>query len=82
MKDKLATAIRETIEEIGVDLYTSGRVIGELDDINPNNPRANNYIVTPYMSMLKEEVLIRPNLYEVEAAVWVPMKHLKDEQKL
>lgn len=79
-KDKLDAAIRETYEEVGVDLYTSGRVIGELDDINPNNPRAINYIVTPYLSMLKEEVLIRPNLYEVEAAVWVPMKHLKDER--
>ena len=79
-RNKLDTAIRETYEEVGVDLYTSGRVIGELDDINPNNPRANNYIVTPYLSMLKEEVLIRPNLYEVEAAVWVPMKHLKDER--
>jgi 8-oxo-dGTP pyrophosphatase MutT (NUDIX family) len=79
-KDKLDTAIRETYEEVGVDLYKSGLVIGELDDINPNNPRARNYIVTPYVSMLKEEVLIKPNLYEVESAVWVPMKHLKDER--
>ena len=77
---KLATAMRETMEEIGVDLYRCGRVIGELDDINPNNPRANNYIVTPYISMLKEEVSIVPNLCEVEAAVWIPVKHLKDER--
>jgi 8-oxo-dGTP pyrophosphatase MutT (NUDIX family) len=79
---KLATAIRETLEEIGVDLYKSGRVIGELDDINPNNPRANNYIVTPYISIIKEEVSIVPNLYEVEAAVWIPVKHLKDERNI
>lgn len=77
-ESKLATAIRETHEEIGVDLYTSGRVIGELDDINPNNPRASNYIVTPYLSVLREEVLIVPNLYEVEAALWIPVKHLID----
>ncbi|MFI5322036.1 MAG: NUDIX hydrolase [Thermodesulfobacteriota bacterium] len=79
-KDELVTAIRETYEEVGVDLYTSGRVIGELDDINPNNPRASNYIVTPYVSILKKEVLIKPNLYEVEAVVWIPMRHLKDER--
>jgi 8-oxo-dGTP pyrophosphatase MutT (NUDIX family) len=79
-EDKLATAVRETLEEIGVDLYQCGRVIGELDDINPNIPRASNYIVTPYISMLKEEVSIVPNLYEVEAAVWIPVKHLKDER--
>ncbi len=77
---KLATAVRETFEEIGIDLYASGRVIGELDDINPHNPGANNYIVTPYLSILKEEVPIVLNLYEVEAAVWVPVKHLKDER--
>lgn len=79
-ESKLDTAIRETFEELGIDLYTSGRVIGELDDINPNNPRANNYIVTPYLSALREEVPVTPNLCEVEAAVWVPMKHLKDER--
>jgi len=81
-ESKLATAVRETLEEIGVDLYKNGRVIGELDDINPNNPRANNYIVTPYISIIKEEVSIVPNLYEVEAAVWIPVKHLKDERNI
>lgn len=77
---KLATAVRETLEEIGVDIYKCGRVLGELDDINPNNPRARNYIVTPYISMLREEVSIVPNLREVEAAVWIPVKHLMDER--
>ncbi len=79
-ENKLATAMRETLEEIGIDLYTSGRVIGELDDVNPNNPRASNFIVTPYISLLEEEVPLRLNLLEVEAAVWVPMKHLTDDR--
>lgn len=81
-ESKLDTAIRETFEEIGVDIYASGRVIGELDDINPNNPRANNYIVTPYLSLLEKEVPFKLNLVEVEAAVWVPMKHLIDDKFL
>lgn len=79
-ESKLAAAIRETHEEVGVDLYASGRVIGELDDINPNNPRANNFIVTPYLSVLREEVPIIPNLYEVEAALWIPVGHLLDDK--
>jgi len=77
---KLGTAVRETHEEIGVDIAQSGRVIGELDDVNPNNPRANTYIVTPYLSVLKEEVTLRPSAHEVEAVLWVPVSHLKDER--
>jgi 8-oxo-dGTP pyrophosphatase MutT (NUDIX family) len=77
---KLGTAVRETHEEIGVDIARSGRVIGELDDVNPNNPRANTYIVTPYLSVLKEEIALRPSAHEVEAVLWVPVSHLKDER--
>ncbi len=79
-KSKLDTALRETSEEVGIDLSTCGRVIGELDDVNPNNPRADNYIVTPYLSLLREEVVLRPNLGEVEAAIWIPVRHLTDER--
>lgn len=79
-KSKLDTALRETSEEVGIDLNICGTVLGELDDVNPNNPRADNYIVTPYLSLLREEVVLRPNLAEVEAAIWVPMRHLTDEK--
>ncbi len=78
--DKLETAVRETREEIGVDITHSGRVLGELDDINPNNPRANTYIVTPYLSVLKEEVTFTPCAREVEEVLWVPVNHLLDEK--
>ncbi len=75
----LETAVRETIEEIGVDIGQSGRVIGELDDFNPNNPRAKNYIVTPFISILIDEVELTPNIVEVEKIVWVPLHHLLDK---
>jgi 8-oxo-dGTP pyrophosphatase MutT (NUDIX family) len=78
--DKLETAVRETREEIGVDITHSGRVIGELDDVNPNNPRANTYIVTPYLSVLEEEVTFTPCAREVEEVLWVPVNHLLDEK--
>jgi len=79
-KSKLETAIRETYEEVGININSSGRILGSIDDVNPNNPRARNYIVTPYLSVLKEEVVLRPDLNEVEKAIWVPMHHLSDDK--
>ena len=76
---KLNAAIRETYEEVGVNIQASGRVLGSLDDVNPNNPRAANIIVTPYVSFLPEEVELKPCEYEVEAALWIPVSHLTDE---
>lgn len=78
--DKLDTAIRETKEEVGINIIKSGRVLGVLDDVNPNNPRARNYVVTPYLSILNEEVPIIPDSKEVEKTVWVPMQHLIDDR--
>jgi len=79
---KLETAIRETYEEVGIDINSSGRILGSLDDVNPNNPRARNYIVTPYLSVLNEEVVIKPDSNEVERTLWVPMHHLVDDRNL
>ncbi len=79
---KLETAIRETYEEVGIDVNSSGRILGSLDDVNPNNPRARNYIVTPYLSVLNEEVTIKPDSNEVERTLWVPMHHLVDDRNL
>ena len=77
---KLDTAVRETFEEVGININKSARVLGELDDVHPNNPRARNYVVTPYLSILKEEVIITPDYNEVEKAIWVPMNHLVDDK--
>ncbi|GJM17602.1 MAG: coenzyme A pyrophosphatase [Thermodesulfobacteriota bacterium] len=77
---KLETAIRETHEEVGINITQSARIIGTLHDVNPNNPRARNYVVTPYLSVLNEEVTIIPEAKEVETTVWVPMRHLVDDR--
>ncbi len=79
-KSKLETATRETYEEVGININSSGRILGSLDDVNPNNPRARNYIVTPYISVLSEEVVLKPDINEVEQTVWVPMHHLVDDR--
>ena len=77
---KLQTAIRETYEEVGINITQSARIIGTLHDVNPNNPRARNYVVTPYLSVLNEEVRIIPEAKEVETTLWVPMRHLVDDR--
>ncbi len=76
---KLDTAVRETYEEVGININRSAHILGALDDVNPNNPRARNYVVTPYLSVLKEEVDITPDANEVEKTIWVPMNHLVDD---
>ena len=77
-KDTLDTAIRETVEETGIDINKSGTIIGELDDFHPNNPRANHYVVTPYLSLLEKEVELTLDAAEVADAVWIPIHHLND----
>lgn len=77
-KGTLVTAIRETAEETGIDINRSGTVIGELDDFYPNNPKANHYVVTPYISLLEEEVELTLDSAEVADAVWIPIGHLNN----
>jgi 8-oxo-dGTP pyrophosphatase MutT (NUDIX family) len=78
-KNKLDTAIRETTEETGIDLNRNGRILGELDDVSPINPRANHFIVTPFLAYLTEDLEIKPN-EEVASAIWIPLFHFRDER--
>ncbi|NIQ14134.1 MAG: NUDIX domain-containing protein [Candidatus Dadabacteria bacterium] len=75
----LDTAIRETIEEVDVDIVKSGEVLGKLDIVNPYTPSVSHYIVRPFVSILHEEVDFYKN-YEVEDIFWIPISHLLDER--
>ncbi|MBF8302566.1 MAG: Nudix hydrolase protein [Candidatus Dadabacteria bacterium] len=78
-KSKLETGVRETIEETGIDLNRIGRILGELDDVSPINPKANHYVVTPYIAYLTEGAEIKPN-EEVASAMWIPLFHFRNEK--
>jgi 8-oxo-dGTP pyrophosphatase MutT (NUDIX family) len=69
--DLLATARRETFEEVGVDL-TAARVIGALDDIAPRSQLLPPITVSPFVFALASPVPLVPN-HEVAAASWVPL---------
>ncbi len=80
-RTKLETAIRETLEETGIDLKKNGRILGELDDVSPVNPKANHYIVSPYLALVEEHTRVKPN-EEIAEFVWIPFLDLRDEKTL
>lgn len=71
------TAVRETIEELGVDLRAHGRVLGALDDLRPRSPSLPSVCVRPYVAVLERDVPLVPS-HEVAAAFWVPLRALLD----
>lgn len=76
----LRTAMRETEEEIGIQLDRAGSCIGRLSDIvsRPHSGRS-PMVVTPYVFHLHTPVAIEAN-HEVAEAVWVPLAFLRDPQ--
>lgn len=64
-------AIRETQEEIGLDLNAHGRYLGSLDDVKANpRRRAIDMVVTPHVFVLENHnVSFSPN-YEVADVLW------------
>ncbi len=73
-----ATAVRETREEIGVDLEKSGRRLGQLDDVLPRTRRIPAIAITPFVVAVDPHVEARTSS-EVEFAVWVPLRVVMDE---
>ena len=70
-----ATAIRETWEEVGLDLEGRGRLLGQLDDVRPSSRRIPAIAITPFVVAVEGELSIRTN-HEVEEAIWVPLETL------
>lgn len=72
--DLLATAIRETREEIGVDL-APGALLGSLDDLQPSSPVLPPLIIRPFVFGVSP----RPEAgtsEEVVCSYWVPLDSL------
>jgi 8-oxo-dGTP pyrophosphatase MutT (NUDIX family) len=72
--DLRATAIRETREEIGVDL-TAAEPLGVLDDMHPRTPVLPPVVVRPFVFGLVERPPITISA-EVQDAFWVSFKAL------
>ena len=70
------TAVRETREELALDLHADGRVLGTLDDLHPRNPTLPPIVVRPFVAVLRADVELAPS-DEVALAFWVPVPRLQ-----
>lgn len=73
----LETAVRETREEIAVDLLQHASIIGQLDDLAPRSPMLPRIIIRPYVAVVHHAVEIIPS-DEVAGHFWVPLATLRD----
>jgi len=76
--DLLATAARETSEEVGIDLLKGGGFIGQLETIKPNNPRLPVIEITPLVALAPTQLSLQLSA-EVDAAFWVSVGWLKQQ---
>jgi 8-oxo-dGTP pyrophosphatase MutT (NUDIX family) len=72
--DLIATAVRETHEEVGLTLTPSG-LLGSLDDVVPRTPVLPPIAVRPYVYSLPQRPALQPNP-EVAAIRWAELDHL------
>jgi len=72
--DLLTTAVRETLEEVGVDLSSAER-LGVLDDLHPRTPVLPPVVVRPFVFALtvRPAIVLSP---EVQDAFWVSFRAL------
>lgn len=70
-----ATAVRETFEELAIDLR-DGQILGRLDDIAPRSRALPPVIVRPFVALVHPDVQFVPSR-EVATAFWVPLTHLQ-----
>ncbi len=73
-----ATAMRETLEELSLDL-AHGRMLGRLDDLAPRSRVLPPIIIRPFVAIVAPDVTFVKNA-EVASVFWVPLSALRDEQ--
>lgn len=77
-RDLLATAARETREEIGIDLQRTGRSLGLLDEL-PAVARGTplDLILRPSVWAIRGPVEFHLNPAEVQSAMWISLASLR-----
>jgi 8-oxo-dGTP pyrophosphatase MutT (NUDIX family) len=79
-EDLLATAIRETEEEVAVKVRRDDAFIGALDELAPRNRRLPPIVIAPFVFAVPSDTSATANPGEVDAAIWVPLSALRDEE--
>ena len=70
----LATAIRETEEEVGLTL-TPGNLLGTLNDVAPRSEARSPIFARPHVFGIEGHPPLQPN-HEVSLARWVPLQEI------
>ena len=73
----LHTAIRETREEVGVDISGHGTVLGVVDELGPSTPRLPPLTILPHVAAVERDLPLTLSR-EVADAFWVPLSRLRD----
>ncbi|HEU4569801.1 MAG TPA: CoA pyrophosphatase [Gemmatimonadales bacterium] len=73
-EDLVATAIRETMEEVGVPLSRSA-LVGALDDVYPRSTTTSPFLVRPFLFGVPERFPVTPS-DEVADAFWLDLDRL------
>lgn len=72
--DLVATATRETLEEVGLDLRTHARLIGRLPDLPAfARARRTGLVIAPFVFALEREAVLTFDPREVAEALWAPL---------
>jgi 8-oxo-dGTP pyrophosphatase MutT (NUDIX family) len=68
------TAVRETLEETGIDLRRYGRIVWELEELRPHS--GTPIVVQPYVATVGADLPPLALSDEVSTAFWVPLETL------
>jgi 8-oxo-dGTP pyrophosphatase MutT (NUDIX family) len=74
----LDTAVRETIEEIGLDLRELGVHLGRLEVVRPASPHLPRMTITPHVFGVPADTAAAAASEEVDAVHWVTLDRLRD----
>lgn len=77
-RHSLAAAVRETHEEIGLDIGVATPIARLSEIVSPSHRGPRPLIITPYVFALHDEPTFTFNHREVADALWVPLHFLND----
>lgn len=76
------TAMREAMEEVGLDLKLLGKPLGRLDDVAPSSPHLPSLTITPFVFGIGALATAHVASYEVAEVFWVPIDDIRDPAAL
>jgi len=74
--DLRETAVRETHEEVGIDLDSSGVLVGRLPDLKPTSRAIPRLVIAPFVFLLSGGSDAHVASTEIAAVYWVPVADL------